>query len=171
MRKESWSALESGQSTLVHPRCASTATTDTLRTRARLTATTGLVTSRVVFLSAPVRGSAAFMAARASTAALSFTVAETSTIEDMATSDADAIVMVSAVVMNAAIAKEETSVVDTIAAVTKGETSVVGTIAAVTREETSTAGVASMAEAVPTVAGASKLHFLAGSERAYTSAK
>jgi len=111
------------------------------------------------------------MAARASTAALSFTVAETSTIEDMATSDADAIVMVSAAAMNAAIAKEETSVVGTNAAVTKGETSVVGTIAAVTREETSTAGVASMAEAVPTVAGASKFHFLAGSERAHTSAK
>jgi len=90
-------------------------------------------------------------------AAPSFTVAATSTIEDMATSDADAIGMASAVVMNAAIAKEETSVV--------------GTIAAVTREETSTAAVASMAEAVPTVAGAGKFHFLAGSERAHTSAK
>jgi len=104
-------------------------------------------------------------------AAPSFTVAATSTIEDMATSDADAIGMASAVVMNAAIAKEETSVVGTNAAVTKGETSVVGTIAAVTREETSTAAVASMAEAVPTVAGAGKFHFLAGSERAHTSAK
>jgi hypothetical protein len=90
-------------------------------------------------------------------AALSFTVAATSTIDDMATSGADAIVMVSAAATNAAIAKEETSVV--------------GTNAAVTREETSTVAVASMAEAVPTVAGASKFHFLAGSERAHTSAK
>src|SRR6267378_6767439 len=154
MRKESWSALESGQSTLVHPRCASTATTDMLRTRAPLTATTGLVTSRAVFLSAPVRGSTASTAAQVSMAAPSFTVAATSTIEDMATSDADAIGMASAVVINAAIAKEETSVVGTIAALTKGETS--------------TAGVASMAEAVPTVAGAGKFHFLAGSERAHT---
>src|SRR6267142_2664155 len=148
MRKESWSALESGQYTLVHPRCASTATTDMLRTRAPLTATTGLVTSRAVFLSAPVRGSTASTAAQVSMAGLSFTVAATSTIEDMATSDADAIGMASAAATNAAIAKEETSVVGTIAAVTKGETSVVGTIAAVTREETSTAAVASMAEAV-----------------------
>jgi hypothetical protein len=118
-------------------------------------------------------------------AAPSFTVAATSTIEDMATSDADAIGMASAVVMNAAIAKEETSVVGTIAAVTKGEISVVGAIAAVTKgeisvvgtnmavtmEETSTAAVAFMAEAVPTVAGAGKFHFLAGSERAHTRAK
>src|SRR3981081_3339168 len=125
-----------------------------LRTRARLTVTTGLVTSRAVFLSAPVRGSTASTAAQVSMAALSFTVAATSTIEDMATSDADAIGVASAVVMKAAMAKEETSVV--------------GTIAAVTMEETSTAGVASMAEAVPTVAGAGKFHFLAGSERAHT---
>jgi len=104
-------------------------------------------------------------------AAMSFTVAASSTIEDVATSDADAIGMASAVVMNAAIAKEESSVVGTNTAVTKGEISVVGTIAAVTREETSTAAVASMAEAVPTVADAGKFRFLAGSERAHTSAK
>src|SRR3977135_2444688 len=171
MRKESWSALESGQSTLVHPRCASTATTDMLRTRALLTATTGLVTSRAVFLPAPVRGSTAFMAARASTAALVFPVAATSPAEDMATSDADAIVMTSAAATNAAIAKEETSVVGTNTAVAKGEISVVGTNMAVTMEETSTVAVAFMPEAVPTVAGAGKFHFLAGSERAHTRAK
>src|SRR6267378_854831 len=143
MRKESWSALESGRLTLVHPRCANTATTDMLRTRAPLTATTGLVTSRAVFLSAPVRGSTASTAAQVSMAAPSFTVAATSTIEDMATSGADAIVMTSAAATNAAIAMEETSA----------------------------AAVASMAEAVPTVAGAGKLHFMAGSERAHTRAK
>jgi len=101
--------------------------------------------------------STASTAAQVSMAALSFTVAATSTIEDMATSDADAIGMDSAAAMNGAIAKEETSVV--------------GTIAAVTREETSTAAVASMAEAVPAVADAGKFRFLAGSERAHTSAK
>src|SRR5258706_7201624 len=141
MRKESWSALEPGQCTLVPPRCASTATTDMLRTRVPLTATTGLVTSRAVFLSAPVRGSTASTAAQASTAPMSFTVAETSTIEDMATSDADAIVMTSAAATNAAIAKEETSVVGTIAAVTKGEISAGGMIGAVTGGGTSAGGV------------------------------
>ncbi len=89
----------------------------------------------------------------------------------MATSDADAIGMASAVVMNAAITKEETSVVGTDAAVAKGEISVVGTNMAVTMEETSTVVVAFMAEAVPTVAGAGNFHFLAGSERAHTRAK
>jgi hypothetical protein len=88
----------------------------------------------------------------------------------MATSDGDAIVMASAAATNAAIAKEETSVVGTNMAVTREEISVVGTNMAVTREETSTAAVASMAEAVPTVAGAGKFHFLAGSERAHTRA-
>src|SRR5467141_372256 len=136
-----------------------------LRTRAPLTATAGRVSSRAVFLSAPVRGSTASTVAQVSMAAPSFTVAATSTIEDMATSDADAIGMASAVVMNAAIAKEESSVVATNAAVTKGETSVVGRNMAVTREEASTAA------AVPTVAGAGKFHFLAGSERAHTSTK
>ena len=142
-----------------------------LRTRARLTVTTGLVTSRAVFLSAPAHGFGDFMAAQASTAPMSFTAAETSTIEDTATSDADAIVMTSAAATNAAIAKEETSVVGTNAAVAKGEISVVGTNMAVTMEETSTVAVAFMAEAVPTVAGAGKFHFLAGSERAHTRAK
>ena len=113
---------------------------DIIRTRARLTATTGLVTSPAVFLSAPARGSADFLAA------LGFTLATTSTIANIATSDADAMVMTSALATNAEIAKEETS---------EGSTN-----AATTKEETS------MVKAASTMANAGRCHLSAGSESA-----
>jgi hypothetical protein len=71
--------------TLVRHRCARTAITDTIRMRARLMATTGLVTSRAEFLSAPARGSMDFMDARASTVAPGFMVAAISMIAGIAT--------------------------------------------------------------------------------------
>ena len=124
---------------------------DIIRTRARLTATTGLVISLEVFLSELAHGSTAIMAAQAFTVDAGFTVAMTSTITDIATSDADTMMMASAAATDAAIAKEETSAV-----VTNAD---------VTREEISTAAETSMAEAASTVADAGKFHFLAGPKR------
>jgi len=123
---------------------------DIIRTRAHLTATTGLVTSLAVCLSAPDRSSAAIMAARASTGAPGITAAMTSTIADTATSDADTMRMASVVATGAAVAKEEISEVGTNAEITRDEISMV--------EAASTAAEISMAEAASTAADAGKFH-------------
>jgi hypothetical protein len=107
----------------------------------------GLVISPAEFLSAPARGSEAFMAARASTVARGFTVAATSMIEGIATSDADTMVMASAAASSEAVAIEENSEA--------------GTSEAATNEENSTAAAAFMVEAASTVVAADKLHFQA----------
>jgi hypothetical protein len=141
MHKESWSVLAPARRTSVHPRCASTATTDMLRTLARLTGTTGLVTSPADFLSGLARGSTASTADQAFTVVPVFMGARDTDLAmlaaDLPTSAADPLVVASAVAMQAVVAMEVTSM----------------------------AGGASMAEAVPTVAGADKFYSLADSKR------
>jgi hypothetical protein len=151
MRKELWSALALGRRTLVRPRCARTATMDTIPTRARLTATTGLVTSQAAFLSAPGRGSMDFMDARASMVALGFMVVAISMTAGIATSDADTMAMASAAATSGAVVIEENFEV--------------GTNATATKEETPTAAEASMVESASAVAGEGKYNLPAGSER------
>src|ERR1700730_5072172 len=142
MHKELWSALALGRRTLVRPRCARTATMDITRMRARLTATTDLVTSQEEFLLAPGRGSMDFMDARASTAVLGLMAVATSMIAGIATSDADTTVMASAAATREAVAMEEAS-----------------------EEGANAAAEVSMGEAASTVAGAGKFHFQAASKR------
>jgi hypothetical protein len=123
---------------------------DIILTRARLTATTGLVIFPAEFLSAPARGFMAFTDARASMAALGFMVVAISMIADIATSDAGAMVMASAAATTEAAAIEENFEA--------------GTTAAATKEEAFMAAEASMVQAASTVAAADKLHFQAVSK-------
>jgi hypothetical protein len=147
MHKELWLASALGRRTSARRQCARTATMDIILTRARLTATTGLVISPAEFLSAPAHGSMDFMDTRASTVALGFMVVATSMIAGIAPSDAGTMVMASAVAMHEAVAIEENFEE--------------GSSAAATKEETFTAAEASMEEAGSAVAGAGKFHFLA----------
>jgi hypothetical protein len=124
---------------------------DIILTRARLTATTGLVTSPAEFLLALAHGSMDFMDARASTAARGFTVVAISMVAGIATSDAGTMVMGSAVAMSEAVAIEEDFEA--------------GTSAAAAKAETSTAAQASMVEAASTVAGEDKFNSAVRSKR------
>src|SRR5882672_6864292 len=159
MHKESWSALASARRTSVHPQCASTATMDIIRTRARLTATTGRVTSPAVFLSAPARGSTVSTADQASTAALGFTVAATSmiagTFEAASAGKAFTVEAASTATTNEVATQE--------VAFTAAEASMVGAVSMVA--EDSTEG------AVPTAEDAGKFHFLAPPCGAHSRAK
>ncbi len=114
---------------------------DMLRTRARLTDTTGLVTFPGASLSGLARGSTASTAAQDFTVIPDFMAAQVSgpasLVADLLTSDADPL----------------------------GVASAVATQAVVTQEVPSTAEGASMAEAVPTVADADKFHALGDSKR------
>jgi hypothetical protein len=151
MHKESWLASALARPTLARHQCARTATTDTILTRARLMATTGLVTSQAEFLSAPGRGSMDFMDARASTVALGFMVVAISMIAGIATLDADTTVMASAAATSEAVAIEENFEE--------------GANAAAAKEGTPTAAEVSMVEVASTVAGAGKFHFQAASKQ------
>jgi len=165
MRKESWSALERGQSTFVHPRVRSTATTDTLRTRCAPYGYYGpSYFSGGVFIGAGPWFPRLLRAAQVSMAAMSLRSPRVRRSKTVATSDADAFGDGFRGGYERGDRERGEFRGRTNTAVTKGEISVVGTIARFTREETSTAAVASMAEAVPR--GGRQVSFASGGLRA-----